>query len=192
MLLDLGQGDDRYQAGNFSQGGGYYFSFGLMFDGGGDDENHGSRYAQGFGVHQAVGVRWDAAGDDSYHCRSVAHAGMAWDEGVGFLLEDGGNDRYQVGDLGCGGAAQTGIAMCLDLEGQDFYQTGNASQGGTGSSDYHDKPSLGVLLDLGGDQDEYSQAPRDNGILHVVDGVGVFFDTRASDYPKALRAKELR
>jgi hypothetical protein len=40
-LIDLGKGRDRYQAGNFSQGGGYYYSFGLMYDGGGDDENYG-------------------------------------------------------------------------------------------------------------------------------------------------------
>ncbi len=191
-LLDLGIGRDRYQSGSFSQGGGYYFSFGLLFDGGGDDENFGSRYSQGFGVHQAIGVRWDAGGDDHYTCRSVAHTGMAWDEGVGYLLEDAGDDTYAVGALGCGGAAQTGIAVCIDRDGRDSYRTGSQSQGGAGGSEYHDKPSLGVLLDLGGDADDYSLAGREDNTLHVSEGVGVFLDTKAKSPAKALKSRELR
>lgn len=191
-LVDLGNGDDHYQAGSFSQGGGYFFSFGLMYDGGGDDENLGSRYAQGFGVHQGIGVRWDASGNDTYTCRSVAHAGMAWDEGVGFLLEDGGDDIYQTGDLSCGGAAQTGVAICLDSGGADIYRTGRESQGGTGSSEYHDKPALGVLIDLGGKKDEYSADGRTDTELRVMEGVQVFFDSKAKDMQQALKSKHLR
>ncbi len=191
-LIDLGKGKDRYQAGSFSQGGGYYFAFGLMFDGGGDDQAFGSRYAQGFGVHQGIGVKWDAGGDDLYKCRSVAHAGMAWDEGVGYLLDDAGDDIYQVGDLGCGGAAQTGIAICIDSAGKDRYQTGRSSQGGTGASQYHDKPSIGVLIDLGGDKDEYTMEERANETLRATEGVQIFLDCSAKKMPKALRAKSLR
>jgi len=191
-LLDLGAGKDRYQAGSFSQGGGYYFSFGLMYDGGGDDENFGSRYALGFGVHQAIGVRWDAAGNDSYTCRSVAHTGMAWDEGVGYLLEDGGDDTYHTGDLSCGGAAQTGIAICIDRGGTDSYRTGKESQGGTGSFEYHDKPALGVLIDIGGADDEFSSEDRGNGQLRVTNGVEVFLDSAARDLHRALTSRQLR
>ena len=191
-LLDLGDGADRYQAGSFSQGGGYYYSFGLMFDGGGDDENFGSRYAQGFGVHQGIGVRWDAAGDDTYTCRSVAHTGMSWDEGVGYLLEDGGDDIYRTGGLSCGGAAQTGVAVCIDMDGADTYATGGQSQGGTGGFEYHDKPALGVLLDLGGDKDERTMKDRSDATLRVSPGVEVFLDTKAKNFRSALRSKELR
>ncbi len=191
-LIDLGEGKDRYQAGSFSQGGGYYFAFGLMFDGGGNDQAFGSRYAQGFGVHQGIGVKWDAGGDDLYKCRSVAHAGMAWDEGVGYLLDDAGDDVYQVGDLGCGGAAQTGIAICIDSAGKDRYQTGKSSQGGTGASQYHDKPSIGVLIDLGGDKDEYTMEERANETLRATEGVQIFLDCSAKKMPKALLAKPLR
>jgi len=186
-LVDLGSGDDSYQAGSFSQGGGYYFSFGLMYDGGGDDENIGARYAQGFGVHQAIGVRWDAGGDDTYTCKSVAHTGMAWDEGVGYLIEDGGDDTYRTGALACGGAAQTGVAICIEGGGRDTYATGNASQGGTGSSEYHEKPALGVLIDLGGDADDYSAEGRADGTTRVTPGVEVFVDSKASTLTKALR-----
>ncbi len=191
-LIDLGEGKDRYQAGSFSQGGGYYFAFGLMFDGGGNDQAFGSRYAQGFGVHQGIGVKWDTGGDDLYQCRSVAHAGMAWDEGVGYLLDDAGDDVYQVGDLGCGGAAQTGIAICIDSAGKDRYLTGKSSQGGTGGSDYHNIPSIGVLIDLGGDKDEYTMEGRANETLRATTGVQLFLDCSAKKMPKALRAKPLR
>lgn len=191
-LVDVGGGDDRYQAGSFSQGGGYYFSFGLMADGGGDDETLGARYAQGFGVHQGIGVRWDAAGDDQYTCRSVAHAGMAWDEGVGYLLEDGGDDVYRTGDLSCGGAAQTGIAICIDRGGADEYHTGRESQGGTGASEYHDQPALGVLLDLGDQRDSYSAEGRQDSTLRVRPGLEVFLDCSARDLRAALRSKLLR
>lgn len=191
-LIDMGDGQDRYQAGSFSQGGGYYFGFGLMFDGGGDDQAFGSRYAQGFGVHQAIGVKWDVAGNDLYKCRSVAHAGMAWDEGVGYCLDDAGDDIYQVGDLGCGGAAQTGIAICIDGGGSDHYITGKESQGGTGSSDYHDKPSIGILIDLGGEVDTYSLEERANNTLRATEGVQIFLDCQANKMAKVLRSKILR
>ena len=185
-LVDLGDGDDRYQSGNFSQGGAYFFSFALMYDDGGDDENFGTRYSQGFGVHQGVAVRWDRAGNDRYTCRSVAHTGMAWDEGVGYFLEDAGDDVYQCGDLALGGAAQTGIAIAIDGGGADQYKTGKSSQGGTGSSEYHNKPSLGVLVDLGGDKDSYSMEGRANDALLVTEeGVGVFFDTDAATLEQA-------
>jgi hypothetical protein len=190
--LDLGDGNDRYQAGNFSQGGGYYFSLGLLFDGGGDDENLGTRYAQGFGVHQGIGVRWDAGGNDRYTCRSVAHTGMAWDEGVGFLLEDGGDDVYAVGGLACGGAAQTGVAFSLDLDGADRYQVGAQSLGGTGGSEYHEQPSLGVHIDLGADADEYAGVERSNDALVVTPGVGVFLDVKAKSLAQALKDRALK
>jgi hypothetical protein len=73
--IDLGDGNDAYDSGNFSPGGAYYFGFGLMYDGGGNDVNHGYRYSQGFGVHQAAGMRWDAGGNDVYVTKSCANCG---------------------------------------------------------------------------------------------------------------------
>ena len=186
-LIDV-TGKDRYQAGNFSQGGGYYFSFGLQYDGEGDDENHGSRYAQGFGVHQAIGVRWDGKGNDYYHTRSVAHCGSAWDQGVGFLIEEAGNDVYECGGLALGAAAQTAIAFLVDHDGKDRYQSsgGKDTQGGTGGSDYHDLPSLGVFLDLGGDRDDYSKKERENNSLASGRWNWIFRDGREKEPTEIL------
>ena len=77
-----------------SRGGGYDFSFGLMYDGGGDDENHGYRYSQGFGVHQAVGVRWDAGGLWFPHA-DLAGAVAAHDPDLLFFA----GDQIYEGDL---------------------------------------------------------------------------------------------
>ena len=191
-LVDLGRGEDRYQSGNFSQGGGYYFSFGLMHDGGGDDTNQGYRYSQGFGVHQAAGMRWDAGGDDLYRCRSVAHTGMAWDEGVGWFLDEAGDDTYEIGGLGLGGAAQTGIAIFVDGAGKDRYRAKQQTQGATGGSEYHDKPALGVMIDLGGGKDHYESAERENGVYVSSEGVGLFLDLKEKTAEKALRSRLLR
>ncbi|MEW6073491.1 MAG: hypothetical protein AB1726_12985 [Planctomycetota bacterium] len=190
-LIDLGDGADRYQSGNFSQGGAYYFSFALMYDGGGDDESFGSRYSQGFGVHQGVALRWDAGGDDQVTCRSVAHAGMAWDESVGYFLDDAGDDEYRIGGLGLGGAAQTGIAIFVDGGGKDRYQGNETILGDTGGSEYHNKPSIGVMIDLGGDKDGYSAAGRSDNTVEIDDGVGVFIDTTAKTLEKALADRRL-
>jgi hypothetical protein len=176
-LVDLA-GRDTYRAGNFSQGGGYFLGFGLMFDGGGDDENFGTRYSQGFGVHQAIGIRWDAGGNDVYHTRTVANLGSAWDEGVGYFLDDAGNDVYEAGGLSLGSAANTAIAIFVDGGGKDRYVSGDArdTQGGTSDSSYHKMQSLGVLIDLGSAGDTYSRADRKDGVLTWQRWFGLFLD----------------
>jgi hypothetical protein len=191
-LLDLA-GADRYQAGNFSQGGGYYFGFGLMHDGGGDDENVGTRYSQGFGVHQAVGVRWDAGGDDVYRCRTVANLGSAWDEGVGFFLEDGGDDRYEAGGLSLGAAANTGLAIFVDASGNDDYRGPSApdSQGGTGDASYHEKPACALLLDLGDGKDVYARQECGDRRIRADAGVALFADVKARTIAELLARKSL-
>ena len=186
-LLDLGDGKDYYESGNFSQGGAYFFGFGLMYDGGGDDVNHGYRYSQGFGVHQAAGMRWDAGGNDVYVTKCAANCGAAWDEGVGFFVDDSGNDQYDVGGLALGGAAETAVAVFVDGGGNDRYGGGGGSdsQGGSGAGDYHEKEgvpqSLGVLIDLGGGADTFTRAGRDAATIATGDHFGVFVHSKEKD-----------
>lgn len=178
VLIDR-SGKDRYQSGNFSQGGAYYFAFGLMYDGGGDDENQGYRYSQGFGVHQAVGVRWDAGGNDRYVTKCAANLGSAWDEGIGFFLDDAGDDDYQIASLGLGGAANSAIAIFVDGDGKDRYQGGGPeSQGGAGDRSYYNEPSLSLLLDLGGKPDVYSRAERKDDTLATDPRIALFLDAK--------------
>jgi hypothetical protein len=190
-LVDL-HGDDEYQSGNFSQGGGYFFSFGLLYDGQGKDRNVGVRYSQGFGVHQAVGMRWDAAGDDTYATRCAANLGAAWDEGVGWFVEDGGNDHYESGGLALGGAAQTAFACFLDRAGDDVYRCagGEDSLGGAGGSEYHDKASFGVCLELGGGKDDYATSARADLQCSTRPGRGLFLDCKERRLSEILERLE--
>jgi len=192
-LADFGDGQDYYESGNFSQGGAYFFGFGLMYDGGGDDENHGYRYSQGFGVHQAAGLRWDAGGNDSYFTQCAANCGAAWDEGVGWLLDDAGDDRYEVGGLALGGTANTAVAILVDGGGDDRYGGGGGadSQGGSGSFDYHNKQAIGALLDFGGGKDAYTRAGRGDGLLLTGDWHGIFADVKEKSAAALLAAKGL-
>lgn len=192
-LADFGTGKDYYESGNFSQGGAYFFGFGLMYDDGGDDENHGYRYSQGFGVHQAAGMRWDAGGDDRYFTQCAANCGAAWDEGVGWLVDEAGDDRYEVGGLALGGTANTAVAVLVDGGGDDAYGGGGGadSQGGSGDSSYHQKQAIGALLDLGGGKDSYARAGRGDGRILNADWHGIFLDSKEKTAAALLAGREI-
>ena len=160
VLLDFG-GDDRYEGGEFSQGGGYYWGVGLLRDESGNDLYYGNRYAQGFAAHQAFGMLADQSGDDIYWSMSAAGQGAAWDQSIATLFEGGGDDVYRAQSLGQGAAAQQSRALLRDVAGDDIYwSSGRNTQGAAGDNAYHFQPqdpvySLGVLIDESGD-DRYS------------------------------------
>jgi len=169
MISDLG-GDDVYQAGEFSQGGAYYYSLGILHDAMGNDRYTGNRYSQGFGVHQAHGILADDAGDDVYVSATAASQGAAWDIGAGLLIDRSGDDSYTCDGLGQGGASMQGIAMLLDLGGTDSYTSrGGATQGESGGNSYHFLStgafSFSLLLDLGGKNDTYSTGRANNAVM---------------------------
>jgi hypothetical protein len=160
VLLDF-DGDDRYEGGEFSQGGGYFWGVGVLHDQSGNDLYYGNRYAQGFAAHQAFGMLSDVRGDDSYWSSTAAGQAAAWDQSVAVLIEGGGNDVYHGAWLSQGAAAEQARAALLDLGGDDVYWSSrDVSQGAAGGNSYHlreDDPvySLGALLDQGG-ADRYS------------------------------------
>ncbi|MHC4416245.1 MAG: hypothetical protein ACYS0G_13265 [Planctomycetota bacterium] len=166
LISDLG-GDDRYEAGEFAQGGAYYYGLGVLHDAAGRDLYYGNRYAQGFGVHQAIGILADDAGDDTYWSMTAASQGAAWDIGVGLLIDKAGNDSYQADGLAQGSASMQAIGMLVDLGGVDRYSArGGACQGRSGGDDYHYHEtgafSFSVLLDLASSHDWYSSGRSDN------------------------------
>jgi len=169
ILCDLA-GDDRYQAGEFSQGGGYYHALGVLRDVAGDDVYDGNRYAQGFGVHQAFGVLIDDAGNDAYSGMTAADQGAAWDIAAGALLERAGDDTYVADGLAQGSAAQQAIAYLIDLDGSDRWQARSPAQGASGTNTYHwdatQAFSFSLLLNLGEGDDVFS-LPRPAGEVTV-------------------------
>ncbi len=150
-LVDCG-GDDRYLAGNFSQGGGYYFALGLLADlKAGRDRYDGSRYGQAFGCHSALGALLDEGGDDVYTGCVVALQGSSWDLSVSSFVDAAGDDRYDGAQgFSLGATAHNGFTLFFDGGGKDEY----VAPGGlcrSGPNDYHGGPSVSVFVDTTND-----------------------------------------
>lgn len=150
-------GNDKWEAGNFSQGGGYYYGLGIFRAAGtGDDLYIGSRYAQGFCAHQAAGIFIEDSGNDYYTTRQGVNAGLAWDECVTLFIDEAGDDYYNGGTgFSLGASAHNAICLWLDKGGTDqyIYAGGPARAGG---NDYHGGTSLSFFCDLGDEVDTYT------------------------------------
>ncbi|MCA9274619.1 MAG: PDZ domain-containing protein [Phycisphaerales bacterium] len=159
-LIDDMSGNDQYIAGEFSQGGGYYFGLGMIRDHAGNDLYHGNRYGQAFAAHQAVGILIDDAGDDTYWSMTAASQSGVWDESITLLLDKAGNDAYRCEGLGIGAASMQAIGIFIDLGGDDRYSANpGATLGQSGGNSYH-YDTAGVMsfsgfFDLGGGNDIY-------------------------------------
>ena len=154
-------GCDRFEAGTFAQGGGYYYALGIFANDGKDDDLYiGTRYAQGFGVHQAIGAFLEAGGNDTYRTRMAVAQGLAWDEAVGLFIDEAGNDSYDGGTgFSLGAAAHNAICMFLDRAGDDSYA--NICPALVSMNDYHGGTSLSIFIDDGKGKDVYVQRKND-------------------------------
>lgn len=157
-LLD-GGGDDRYRAGQFGLGCGYYFGWGIVRDRGGDDDYEGSRYGLATGAHYALGVVIDDRGDDDYVGRGVANQAGNWDLTISYLIDGGGDDSYKATGLCQGSATITSLAVLADASGSDTYVATGANvqgHGGHGQDAGRKTRSFGFLLDFGKGRDSYA------------------------------------
>jgi hypothetical protein len=146
ILYDLA-GDDVYEAGNFSQGGGYFYAWGILRDDAGNDRYIGSRYAQGFAAHQAVGTFLEGGGDDLYQSHSTVACGLSWDETSVVFHETGGNDVYEQAGFSLASAAHNGLVLFLEDGGDDVYAGDPAH---AGSNEYHGGKSFALFVDAAG------------------------------------------
>jgi hypothetical protein len=156
LLLDV-QGDDVYEAGNFSQGCGYYYGWGALCDmGTGKDRYEGSRYAQAAAAHSAVASFWDEGGDDTYTTAVGAAQSCAWDLCVTAFIDGGGNDHYDGGyGLSQGASAHNGFSLFYDASGEDHYLCHQKLPAKAGPNDYHGGQSLSFFIDAGGQRNVY-------------------------------------
>jgi hypothetical protein len=141
VLLDR-SGRDRYDAGNFAQGGAYYRGVGMLLDLGNDsDVLRGSRYAQAWGAHGGVGYLLNAGGDDSYYTRHIANAGLAWDYSLALFYDVAGDDLYDAGDFSLAASAHRSIAWFVDEAGADEYRGARPARRNEGP------PNFSLFLD---------------------------------------------
>ncbi|MFA5795071.1 MAG: PDZ domain-containing protein [Candidatus Brocadiia bacterium] len=172
VLLDQA-GEDYYEAGTFSQGGGYFFGWGMLCDGGNSNDKYlGTRYSQGFAAHSAIGYFIDQGGDDQYKTLCGVVAGLSWDLTCVAFIDKGGNDTYDDGGFSRGASAHNGFCLFMDLGGKDTYKGGTAQVAG---NNYHGGYSLSVFLDQGQDDDSYTD--RTNNTIETEKEYSIFIDT---------------
>ncbi|MBI3271508.1 MAG: hypothetical protein HYZ53_21135 [Planctomycetes bacterium] len=162
-LLDC-EGDDRYSAGNWSMGTGYWFGTGLLWDGAGNDDYRGCVWSQGSGAHFCIGALVDESGDDKHVVEETGSHSLAFghDFTVALLVDAAGNDLYEVKTIGIAYSINRSVAMLLDLGGDDVYHMGTGNRPGTalfdekmrdrtgGSTYFADATSVALFLDVGG------------------------------------------
>jgi hypothetical protein len=195
-LLD-GAGNDTYTAGNWAHGTGYWFGIGYLHDGAGDDEYHGVAWSEATGAHFCIGTAIDEAGDDKHLSEATSRLslGMAHDFTVAILLDVAGDDEYSVLGSGLGQSINRSVAMLLDLGGNDVYRTKDVPRPGHAANNpqfsarpgvgtyFADTSSLGLFLDLGGDDTYWGDLKNDTIVLDPADSpnwadrnFGVFVD----------------
>jgi hypothetical protein len=195
FLIDMG-GDDTFVSMEGSQGGGFW-GMGVLYHGVGRSTYTARSYCQGVG-QMGVGLLIDRKGDDLYHC-SFSGQGLGLFGGAGILIDEGGNDFYQLGGLkpdfrdplkatvskgqgfGYGIRAEKGIqgvpggmGILMDGEGNDTYVADYFAQG---ASYYY---GLGILDDRDGNDRYVSGRYAQGAGIHS--SVGVLMDRRGSDF----------
>ncbi len=199
-VVDLGAGDDVYEATAWGSGFGFG-GVGWIEDDGGDDLYRGQWLSQGAAVY-GMGILLDRAGNDRFEITGdepVNGFGMGqgfggW-RGLGLLLDLGGRDRYWVGrlkefpwstrgdttEMAVQGAAAAigpfpagGLGFLVDAAGDDTYEAGYGVQG------FGRDFGLGALVDLAG-RDSSIAAGRGMGCGERM-GAGILVNLTGADY----------
>jgi hypothetical protein len=157
LLIDR-RGSDRYDGSSFTQGGGYYFGFGGLWDlGRVGDEYLGARYSFGWAAHAGVAHFHEAGGSDRYRSRQIVAAGPAWDHSVVFFEDLKGNDRFEMGEFSLGAAAYRSLSVFVDRSGADQYRRSSQVKADEG------EPNVALFVDLGEDADSLDGEPLPPG-----------------------------
>jgi hypothetical protein len=195
FLMDL-SGSDIFDALDGAQGTGF-FGIGMLYHGTGPGIFRGRRACQGTG-QMGIGLLWNSGGDTVYSCAEQGQA-LGFFKGAGILIDEGGNDYYQLGGLepdfrdpakstvsmgqGFGDGLRQeekkdgvsgGIGLLIDKSGNDTYTADYFAQG---ASYYY---GIGVLDDLSGD-DRYNAGRYAQG-AGIHSSVGVLLDRRGNDF----------
>lgn len=195
FLIDLG-GNATFISLDGSQGAGFW-GVGLLYHGDGKGVYKARRFSQGTG-QMGIGLIINRKGDDSYLC-SYGGQGLGLFGGTGILIDEAGNDYYQLGGLepdfrdpskstmslgqGFGQGMRPekgrdgvpgGAGMLIDEGGDDIYVADYFAQG---ASYYY---GLGILNDISGD-DQYISGRYSQG-AGIHSSVGVLIDQKGNDF----------
>ena len=175
-------GNDRYQAGEFSQGVGYFFALGVLYDRSGDDAYRADVMPKAQ-VPIRPGVLFDERGNDRYRAKTAAGQGAGWD--VDRPTARQSRQRLKGQDT------SKPRSRCDEQLGSPSRRTGTRSLRSTQrtgirrSAKYwggRKAKNLGGLIDTGDQPDQYNQIGRSNEHTVYSPGIGLFrpLDARAS------------
>jgi len=152
-LIDL-SGDDKYEAGGWSQGCGYWYGMGFLYDKNGNDEYLSTHWSQAAGAHFAIGCLFDEGGDDKHINWGKLAAGVAFahDYVIAILYNKGGNDYYKVHNDGFAYAINMSQVFFIDTEGDDTYVRGTGKHYGWNNFESQNPPSVSSVYHLYSDQ----------------------------------------
>ena len=173
LLADIG-GNDVYSADVFGQGVGYWYGLGMLIDCNGADTYHFYEYGQGAGVHLACGALLDGNGNDVYTARNGIAQGVSHDFAIGLLRDYAGDDQYQGRVTVQGSSINNGVGFLIEEQGNDWYSSlSDVSQGFGRFEDRRDFGSMGMCLDAAGDDFYHDQ--RRNGFIDIrgLQGIGI-------------------
>ena len=195
FLIDLG-GDDTFISLDGSQGVGFW-GIGLLYHGDGNSVFSARKFCQGTG-EMGIGFLMNRNGDDRYLC-SFAGQGLGLFGGAGVLIDEAGNDLYQLGGLepdfrdpakatqsfgqGFGLGIRPdkdklgvpgGIGMLIDKKGDDVYIADYFAQG---AAYYY---GLGILDDQAGN-DQYISTRYSQG-AGIHSSIGILIDRAGNDF----------
>ncbi len=167
-IIDI-YGDDKYEAGNFSLGCGYWYGTGAVYDKEGDDLYRSVYFTQASGAHYCIGIMIDESGNDRHELWETSGAALSfgWDYTNSLLVDKGGNDYYEGKIISIACAEIRSNSFFFEIGGNDTYKFGKGALG-IGASDYRDDyqypnryspynyftKSIGIFLDIGG-EDKY-------------------------------------
>ncbi|MFH1675533.1 MAG: HEAT repeat domain-containing protein, partial [bacterium] len=180
LIVDY-SGNDLYLGDVYNQGVGYWYSAGFVYDGAGNDMYEMTQYGQGSGIHLAIGGLIDVSGSDSYMMHSGLGVGGSHDFAASVLHDRAGNDRY-FGNTSCNGGALTNSAVIfIDRSGDDTY-AGRRNGGINFGRPERGFTSIGILVDLSGNDDYLGI--MDNGKLWLQDQTGIGWDVTPPPTPE--------
>ncbi|MCC5874953.1 MAG: hypothetical protein JJU11_01920, partial [Candidatus Sumerlaeia bacterium] len=151
----------------FAQGAGFLEGTGILVDGGGSDTFNAQWYGMAASAHRAAGILISrGVGDDFYKAEHITSIGAAHDYSIAFFIAEGGNNRYELRNLGLGTANENSTAIFADLSGDDVYTVHNSQCMAFGAANVshwgtarEDALNFGIFLDLGGNDTYNARRP---------------------------------
>lgn len=174
VLYDKGEGNDFYDAEVMSFGSSYWYSIGILIDGGGNDYYSLAHYGLGVGIHLSLGALYEMDGDDQYRSRYGVVGGTPHDLSVGMMVDGGGNDNYLVSD-GWGASLTNSFGLFIDRLGDDTYGT----RGGTSFGKVRwarGFAGAAIFMDLEGEDVYTSDEVARDSTIWIQSGWGIGID----------------